>query len=547
MLAFLIACVVFFVSSTPVFADERDKVWEETDLLVEGETPIEFKRMYNKFDFRDMGLGIHFKHNFNISYEDKGDCFRVDMGDGNILFLDKEDASRLNSDNELYKSFKFEDANLIIELADGSVYTFDENKNIQRIDNHGKILNFAYEAYVNLEEGFGGELYRLKEISSKTGKIELKYDESNNLSMLHDNLGRELTYIYDDKYLTSCRKSDGSTLYYRYDESGNLENKSIVKAEVAVAYAEVEDASEEKIDEFELDENSQESSLDSFDEIILDESILDELGEDVTEEFEEDDSEEIQLAYEAENEEKNDAEEDEEKFVRKYGRKADDKKDEEADEEKDFTRKNKQKKEKAYVKDYARKYAVSNENIAGDKDVVLIENNWLALCSRRTFENGGRIVNIPREADPKKWAMKESQSAINFYARGIIGNRNYSKVGSNYELLDKDNRYWVAVGPKVMNPNYYPNGKLLAESMNYGTLLDVELMDEDGDVYYVKAVVGDAKAHTYPNGIFQTGTSFDTPYIHLPYHNDGSIIEFMGDASVHGLNKYKITKIIVYD
>lgn len=60
------------------------------------------------------------------------------------------------------------------------------------------------------------------------------------------------------------------------------------------------------------------------------------------------------------------------------------------------------------------------------------------------------------------------------------------------------NRYWVAVGPKVMVPEYpFTYGKEIASNeMKYGTLIDVVLRDSNYQVYFMPAIVGDIKEHT---------------------------------------------------
>lgn len=181
----------------------------------------------------------------------------------------------------------------------------------------------------------------------------------------------------------------------------------------------------------------------------------------------------------------------------------------------------------------------------GKTEVVL--NEWLTLNNTPTYDEGGRIVEIPKDANPSKWAMKEDQTNINLYARHIIGDSNKVVIGSQGEMLDKDGRYWIAIGPKVMNPNFKNDSKIDPEDMKYGTYVDIKLSDIDGNIYYVKAVVGDAKNHTYPNGIYQTGNAFPNGTDPHPNNADGSIIEFMGKASISGFRKYDIVEIIVYD
>ncbi len=174
-------------------------------------------------------------------------------------------------------------------------------------------------------------------------------------------------------------------------------------------------------------------------------------------------------------------------------------------------------------------------------------NGWLQLYSDKTVFEEGRIVTIPSETETSKWAMREGRNTINYYALKEIEGINEVIVGANGELLDKDGRYWVAVGPIVMNPNHKETEVCSAAEMKYGTLIDVVVENEMGEQFVIPCIVGDCKAHTYPNGIYQTGDAFPNGQDSHPQNNDGSIIEFCGKASIEGLTEYSIVEIIVYD
>lgn len=59
--------------------------------------------------------------------------------------------------------------------------------------------------------------------------------------------------------------------------------------------------------------------------------------------------------------------------------------------------------------------------------------------------------------------------------------------------------------------------------------------------------MGECKAHTYPNGIYQTGRAFPDGGDYHPSNVDGSVIEFIGNPPIAGLQEYEIEGIIVYD
>ena len=94
----------------------------------------------------------------------------------------------------------------------------------------------------------------------------------------------------------------------------------------------------------------------------------------------------------------------------------------------------------------------------------------------------------------------------------------------------------------------------IKEEIHYGTKLDIVVLDEKtATEYYIPAVVGDAKEHSKPDGLYQTGVPFDVS--RPTVEGDRSTIEFMGydilfngeKCSANVTNNYKLIKIIVYD
>lgn len=119
-------------------------------------------------------------------------------------------------------------------------------------------------------------------------------------------------------------------------------------------------------------------------------------------------------------------------------------------------------------------------------------------------------------------------------------------------VTKKGPRYAVAVGPVVLSKkfskkNTVANYKKTDFSKCYGKELDAEIK-KGKKKYYIRCVAGDTKAHTYPNGVYQTGVSYGNPRIKIP-NSTPAVIEFIGNVEGKNadLNKYKIKKVIVYD
>ena len=114
------------------------------------------------------------------------------------------------------------------------------------------------------------------------------------------------------------------------------------------------------------------------------------------------------------------------------------------------------------------------------------------------------------------------------------------------------------MGPKVIIPNYPDEGKCTADEFEeyIGCRVDVVLqkMDDCEEYIYIECVwSGDIKAHTYNNGVYQTGVPYPNSSVAKtePYSEnyvDGSIIEFTGKNPYNNseLSEYIVAYLIVY-
>ncbi len=74
--------------------------------------------------------------------------------------------------------------------------------------------------------------------------------------------------------------------------------------------------------------------------------------------------------------------------------------------------------------------------------------------------------------------------------------------GTERVRKDKNGRYAICVGPKILNPRYPDNGSVQGDDFGDNKLedyrIDVELKHVDtGDILKIECVVWDLKAHTY--------------------------------------------------
>lgn len=196
---------------------------------------------------------------------------------------------------------------------------------------------------------------------------------------------------------------------------------------------------------------------------------------------------------------------------------------------------------------------------------VIVKDDWITLHLVPTVCGEGR--SVPRHSNAKVWDWASSESDegdINVYARNQIEDGggvvciNYDTVNTRNIFTDQTGRYWVAIGPKVLDDNADLSIELDASDYIYGTMIDIHVQDERGNSFYIPAVVGDLKRHSGPDGYYQTGIDIPTGEF-AEGHDDGSTVEFIGHdiqmyetgagpiSYVNRTNNYELIDIIVYE
>ena len=217
--------------------------------------------------------------------------------------------------------------------------------------------------------------------------------------------------------------------------------------------------------------------------------------------------------------------------------------------------------ESLHLYTYCENDGVNAVDPSGHKPVKKIGlGKWCKLYKKKSY-SGGRKVKIPSgNPDLKGWNSCEYPSnykPINPYAKSKV--KRAIKISKTNELrvtksgvTEKGPRYAVAVGPVVLSKSFSKNNteanyKKIDFSSCYGKELDAEIK-KGKKKYYIRCVAGDTKAHTYPNGVYQTGVSYEDTSKKIPDLTP-AVIEFIGNVVNKNkeLNKYKISKIIVYD
>ncbi|TCL60997.1 hypothetical protein EDD76_10194 [Kineothrix alysoides] len=140
-------------------------------------------------------------------------------------------------------------------------------------------------------------------------------------------------------------------------------------------------------------------------------------------------------------------------------------------------------------------------------------------------------------------------SALNKKGISNYGNQTYNPEKGTL-VYNGIERYGIAIGPMLQNPECDLSGAIDPIEMAYGTCVDIKIQVED-KTYYIPAIIVDVKAHSAPTGIFQTGVPFTGGYENTG--RTGAIIEWYvtkeqnGNNISVGLNKYNSnSSIIIY-
>ena len=190
-------------------------------------------------------------------------------------------------------------------------------------------------------------------------------------------------------------------------------------------------------------------------------------------------------------------------------------------------------------------------------------NGWLKMYHGSTV--GGvthHTVIVPNDDKYQKvwWNFEEKTSAAGFNGWFLdqIREEGVTPVinkGSKGEFTDESGRYWIAVGPNVLDPEYYPWKNQHKDGGNRtfpwpdeftcSAKIDVVVKDDAENEYYIPCVVSDLKNNTRPNGIYQTGYPFHSGNFEgNPPWDDA--IEFIGARLTAGLGDYRLVRINVY-
>ena len=205
-------------SSDPVNLSTGNFIFDRTDLQIEGDSPLIFRRFYNSINERSGSLGTDWNHNYEVRL--------VDAGKEKVLILDEGKEERfLKTSTGVYTSLYHSNGNLeetkegyLYKTTDQTSYYFDKEGYYLRQE----VLNGSV-TILHYEESKKGR--RLSKIERTTGEaFTLSYTEEEYLYQVTDHSGRTVTYQMQNTRLIGVCTPRGHWYRYGYSRSGKLES-----------------------------------------------------------------------------------------------------------------------------------------------------------------------------------------------------------------------------------------------------------------------------------------------------------------------------------
>lgn len=213
-------------SNDPVNLIDGSYTFDYTDLALEGQIPLAFKRYYSSLAVGG-ALGRGFTHSFDYSLRNEDGFVHVALPGGEeFIFLKLrgfESADYYGVQNGLFTLTDAAAGGYDLWYKDGSALHFNADGQLVSVTNIQGITAYTLT--------YNGD--KLTEISGLAGTMTLSY-EGAHITGVTDSAGRSVVYGYDGDNLVSVTNSDDDTLYYTYDANGYLAAASDFEGEVYV-------------------------------------------------------------------------------------------------------------------------------------------------------------------------------------------------------------------------------------------------------------------------------------------------------------------------
>lgn len=209
-------------TKNPINLGTGNKYFQEDDFVfntVSGN--FSFTRSYNSQATFDGPLGYGWTHTYNLKLEVlDGITLRIMKGDGGYTDFKKASADLYRATGDEYTRIYLSDNNYNLHETDGSLYVFDTNGRLVRIeDKHGNVTNLSYESglLASVEESVSGRALTFNYTAGKLTSITGPATTQNPSGLL-------LTLEYTDDNLTRATYADGESYQYFYEDPNDPHN-----------------------------------------------------------------------------------------------------------------------------------------------------------------------------------------------------------------------------------------------------------------------------------------------------------------------------------
>ena len=183
-----------------------------------------------------------------------------------------------------------------------------------------------------------------------------------------------------------------------------------------------------------------------------------------------------------------------------------------------------------------KKYKAGADGVLEGEETIMI-NDWLIGHSKPS-RKGGRTEKAAKGVKFRDWYAYEEQDTLNSFVLADFPQL-IAIQGRYNELIGEEGHYWIATGPRIINPSYPDDGDLTVggkgnKRLEMGKYADVVLKQGDELEVYLYCRIGEVKAHTWidkgnkENGLSQTGYPYPKNASGEKPDANGNTVEFMG-------------------
>ena len=206
-------------SADPVNLATGNFIYEKTDITLEGEIPLSFRRFYNAQDKTGGVLGQGYRHNHEMELREEEGGVEVIMDDGNSRFFARTEGGGYEgilATRDIMEVLMEEDGenSYVMTTPDGEKYYFNARGRLScREDLNGRQIRYTYNGVDQL----------VRAESDRGDFLTFSYHETGLLASVTTSQDRDVCYVYEGGRLDHVVMANGNRYYYRYTQNGEMQ------------------------------------------------------------------------------------------------------------------------------------------------------------------------------------------------------------------------------------------------------------------------------------------------------------------------------------